>query len=59
VYAIELERFAKVIHYADIQLTREEIIDIANVTETIRKHKDYGYYVLYDRFLLATREATL
>ena len=34
-------------------------MDIASVTESLRKHKDYGYYILYDRFLLATREATL
>lgn len=59
VYAIEIDRITKAIHYADIQLTKDEIMDIATVTESLRKHKDYGYYILYDRFLLATREATL
>jgi hypothetical protein len=47
------------INYADIQLSKEEIMGIASTTESLRKHKDYGFYVLYDKFLLATREASL
>lgn len=58
-YAIEFARFAKLIHYADIQLTNDEIYDIAEITESLRKSKDYGFYILYDRFLLAVREASL
>lgn len=59
VYAIELDRFVRLVHYADIHLTKDEIMDLAQGTESLRKSKDYGLYVLYDRLLVATREATL
>jgi len=35
------------------------VLDIAHITESLRKHKEYGYYIIYDKFLLAIREAAL
>lgn len=34
-------------------------MEIANISETLKYSKDSGYYVIFDRFLLTCRQATL
>ncbi|CAD8071067.1 unnamed protein product [Paramecium primaurelia] len=58
-YAIEFDRFCKVVQHIGIQLSRDDIFQLAEITDSLRENKKFGYYLIYDRLLLSIRQAAL
>ncbi|CAD8086496.1 unnamed protein product [Paramecium sonneborni] len=58
-YAIEFDRFCKVVQHSGIQLSHDDIYQLADITESLRENKRFGYYLIYDRLLLSIRQAAL
>ncbi|CAD8068820.1 unnamed protein product [Paramecium primaurelia] len=58
-YAIEFDRFCKVVQHSGIQLSNDDIYQLAEITDSLRENKKFGYYLIYDRLLLSIRQAAL
>ncbi|CAK81396.1 unnamed protein product (macronuclear) [Paramecium tetraurelia] len=58
-YAIEFDRFCKVVQYSGIQLSYDDIYQLAEITDSLRENKRFGLYIIYDRLLLSIRQAAL
>ena len=43
----------------ELQITEDEIIEIAKLCKCLKKHKVYGPYVHYDQLLVNIRDAVL
>ena len=58
-YIIELDKFMKIISHVDARLTKDEVVTVANAIECLDQHPKYGPIVIYDKLVLAIRNATL
>ena len=57
-YAIDLEHFLSIVSHVDSKLTRDEFVIIAGRIGCLEIHSKYGQLVLYDKLILAIRNAT-
>lgn len=58
-YVIELEKFMKVISHVDAKLTKDDVATLAQQIDCIDTHPKYGPIVVYDKLILALRNASL
>lgn len=62
IYVIELERFMKVIKYAGIQVSRDEIVQIAQTCGWIRYYRfedEDLCGLIYDKLMISIRDASM
>jgi len=60
IYAIEVARFLRVIRKINtVRFSLEELKDLASGCSCLFNNEKHGDYIIYDKFLLAVRGATM